>query len=86
MTIEEFDKTGFTGMMRCLYKGKEYPIYSVDFEERLIAINETNQEVTDDVKLTFWIPNEPIKVFNTTYENLIKIIESADKNLYDTIP
>ena len=45
-----------------------------------------NQEVTDDVKLTFWIPNEPIKVFNTTYENLIKIIESADKNLYDTIP
>ncbi len=37
--------------MRCLYKNKEYPIYSVDFEERLIAINETNQEVTDDMQL-----------------------------------
>jgi hypothetical protein len=45
-----------------------------------------NQEIFDEVKLTFWIPNEPIKHFNTTYENLIKIIESADKCLYSTIP
>jgi hypothetical protein len=45
-----------------------------------------NQEITDDVKLTFWIPDEPIKVFNTTYENLIKMIESADKSLYSVIP
>lgn len=45
-----------------------------------------NQELTDDIKLTFWIPDEPIKVFNTTYENLIKIIENADKNLYNTMP
>lgn len=51
MTAEEFDKTGFTGGMRCLYKGKEYPILSVDFQERLIAINETDQEVTDDMQL-----------------------------------
>lgn len=49
MTIDQFDNTGFTGNMRCLFKGKEYPIYSVDFEERLIAINETNREVTDDM-------------------------------------
>jgi hypothetical protein len=47
MTAEQFDNTAFTGNMYCLYKGKEYPIFSVDFEERLIAINETNQEVTD---------------------------------------
>jgi len=40
MTIEEFDKTGFTGQMVCIYKEKEYPIVSVDFEERLIAIYE----------------------------------------------
>lgn len=51
MTIQEFDNTRFTGNMRCLYKSKEYPILSVDFEERLIAINETNQEVTDDMQL-----------------------------------
>lgn len=41
MTIEEFDKTGFTGQMKCEYKGKEYDIISVDFEERIIAIDET---------------------------------------------
>lgn len=40
MTAEEFDKTGFTGRMVCLYKEKEYSIVSVDFEERLIAIYE----------------------------------------------
>jgi len=47
MTIEEFDKTGFTGQMKCEYKGKEYDIISVDFEERIIAINET-QSFDDD--------------------------------------
>lgn len=51
MTTEEFDKTYFTGDMRCLYKNKEYPIYSVDFEERLIAINETNGGIYDDMSL-----------------------------------
>ena len=45
-----------------------------------------NQEITDDVSLTFWIPNEPIKHFNTTYENLIKMLESADKSLCSVIP
>ena len=45
-----------------------------------------NQKMSDDVRLTFWIPDEPIKVFNTTYENLIEIIENADKNLYNTKP
>ena len=40
MTTEQFDKTGFTGGMKCEYKGKEYDIISVDFEERIIAINE----------------------------------------------
>ena len=45
-----------------------------------------NQEITDDIDLTFWIPNEPIKYFKTTYENLIKMLESADKSLYRVIP
>ena len=45
-----------------------------------------NQKMRDDIKLTFWIPNEPIKHFNTTYENLIKMLESADKRLYSVIP
>lgn len=49
MTIDEFDKTGFTGQMKCEYKGKEYDIISVDFEEKLIGIFEIgiDQEVLD---------------------------------------
>ena len=53
MTIEQFDKTRFTLNMRFLYKGKEYPFFSVDFEERLVGINENNQEVTDDMQLNW---------------------------------
>lgn len=51
MSQEEFDKTGFTGNMRCLYKGKEYSILGVSFDEKLIGINEFNQELTDDMQL-----------------------------------
>ena len=42
MTIEEFDKARFTGQMKCKYKGKEYDIISVDFEERIIGIFEVD--------------------------------------------
>ena len=46
-----------------------------------------NQELTDEVQLYFWIPNEPNKYFSTTYENLLKIIENtSDKSLYSIIP
>ena len=45
-----------------------------------------NQVLTDKIKFTFWKPDSPIKVFNTTYENLIEIIENADKKLYNTKP
>lgn len=45
-----------------------------------------NPKAEDKIQLTFWIPNEPIKHFNTTYENLIKMLESADKSLYNIIP
>ena len=40
MTQEEFEKTGFTGNMKCIFKNKEYEIGTVDFEERLIGIYE----------------------------------------------
>lgn len=43
MTITEFDKTGFTGKMKCLYDGNEYGIASVDFQEKLIGIYEEIQ-------------------------------------------
>jgi hypothetical protein len=40
MTQEQFDNTGFTGGMFCVYKEKEFEIVQVDFEERLIGIQE----------------------------------------------
>lgn len=56
-----------------------------DFE--LWIINENaqyriqNQKMRHHIELSFWIPDSPIKLFRTTYENLIKIIESTDKSL-----
>ncbi|RYF10504.1 MAG: hypothetical protein EOO42_22525 [Flavobacteriales bacterium] len=43
MTIEKFDNTGFTGGMRVRYDGSEYDLVSVDFQEKLIAIDEFGQ-------------------------------------------
>ena len=40
MTIDEFNKTGFSGGMKCEYDGKVYDIASVDFEEALVGIQE----------------------------------------------
>ena len=37
MTIEEFNKTGFTGKMKMRYKNEVYDIVSVDFQEALFA-------------------------------------------------
>jgi len=51
MTAREFDKTGFTGQMKCIFQGKEYQVASVDFEERLIGILEmiSGAESEDDI-------------------------------------
>ena len=60
MTIEEFNKTGFTGQMRCTYKGEEYLLASVDFEEQIIGILlPDNQE--DDYELT-WVRCENVEL------------------------
>lgn len=44
MTITEFDNTGFTGQMLVTYDGKSYDLVSVDFQEKLIAINDYGSE------------------------------------------
>lgn len=44
MTIEEFDKTRFTGLMKVRYDGSIKAICSVDFKEKLIAFNVDNDE------------------------------------------
>lgn len=38
MTICEFDTTGFGAGTKVEYKGVTCPVYSVDFEEKLIGI------------------------------------------------
>ncbi len=38
MTVEEFLNTGFRSGDNANYKGKEYPIAQVDFEECLIGL------------------------------------------------
>ena len=51
MTIEEFDKTGWTGNMKCIFQCEEYGIATVDFEERLVGIYEmiSGAESEDDI-------------------------------------
>jgi len=62
MTIEEFDKTGFTGQMKCRYKLQEYDIISVDFEEKLIAINEAKRFDYEDCFQPDWKRCENITI------------------------
>lgn len=38
MTIEEFNKIPFTGNMIAIFKEKEFPIVSCDFEEKTVGI------------------------------------------------
>ena len=59
MTIEQFDLTGFTGNQKVEYDGKQYDLYSVDFQEKLLAINYWNDE--NDLK---WVRCENVKLFN----------------------
>ena len=40
MTIEQFDNHGFRAGDTCIHKGKVYPIVSLEFEEKLIGIDE----------------------------------------------
>ena len=57
MTIEQFDLTGFTGNMRVEYEGKIYDIESVDFQEKLIAI-----DIYADANDLKWVRCENIKL------------------------
>lgn len=38
MTIEEFDNTSFKAEMKAKYQGKEYDVVQVDFQEKLIGL------------------------------------------------
>ena len=40
MTIEEFNKTGFTGNMQCEFKNRIRDIFSINFDQALIGLVE----------------------------------------------
>lgn len=63
MTIEEFDKIGWTGNMKCIFQDEEYGIATVDFEERLVGIYEmiSGAESEDDIS---WKRCENIEIIN----------------------
>ncbi len=64
MTAEEFDKTGFTGQMKCRYKLQEYDIISVDFEERLFGIDESETYEDEGFFGLHWKRCENITIIN----------------------
>lgn len=45
-----------------------------------------HQDISEEIRLTFWIPDGTMKHFTTSYTNLIKMLDSADKSLYDPSP
>ncbi len=58
MTIEQFDKTGFAKGDLAIYKGDEYQIKQVDFEERLFGLM-IPIEGADDENIT-WVRCENV--------------------------
>lgn len=45
MTIQEFNNTGWSGGMKCLYNGNEHEVGSCDFEEQLVGIVDSNDDI-----------------------------------------
>lgn len=50
MTLKEFNKIPFTSGMTASFKGKEFPIVSCDFEDKLIAVQMKNMVIWIDYK------------------------------------
>lgn len=59
MTTEEFDNFKFIHGLKAEYKGRVYNVISVDFEEKLIAIDEFGDGTYES-----WKRCENIKIIN----------------------
>jgi hypothetical protein len=46
MTLEEYDKTGWTGNMKAEYRGQIYDIGAANFPEYLIALDDGTDDYT----------------------------------------
>lgn len=58
MSIDEFNKTGFGGGMRCRYMKRIYDIASVNFPEALLALKDNDDEPEDYM----WVRCENIEL------------------------
>lgn len=56
MTITEFKKTAFHGLMKVEYDGVEHNLMGVDFEEMLLAFNIDNDDALK------WVRCENVKI------------------------
>lgn len=57
MTVEEFNQRRYGAGMKCLYKGQELDIVSVDFEEALIGL-----EIEGDDENINWVRCENVEI------------------------
>lgn len=57
MTREEFNKTEWTGSMKAIFKGSEYDVLSVDFEDYTIYLIDADGIVTANCEQVFLIEN-----------------------------
>lgn len=57
MTKDEFNKTEWTGSMKAIFKGSEYDVLSVDFEEYTIDLIDADGIVTAKCEQVFLIEN-----------------------------
>ncbi len=64
MSIEEFDNAKFSGKSKVEYKGSTYDVYAVEFEEKLIAINQFNYSDSDEDFELQWKRCENVKLIN----------------------
>jgi len=45
-----------------------------------------NRRNTEHIQLTFWLSDGKVEHFNTTYQNLLIMLKSADEDLYSSKP
>ena len=57
MTKEEFNKNKWTGNMKAVFKGSEYEVLSVDFEDYTIDLIDADAIVTANCEQVFVIEN-----------------------------
>lgn len=70
MTIEQFEKTSFSGNSKIIYDGKTYDVIMVDFQESLIAIDEFPDD-DDENKQLSWKRCENCEIVGDSFAKIM---------------